>query len=636
MKRGADNQITRDGVSDEETEEVSTTFKRADESALATRKIRGLPKRALAGTGAAVVNGTSTTEVSTTPKFSGFAGFGTSSANSAFTFAAPSTKSPSLIPQSSLDSLPQPLGTPSLTAVSPTVSSTATSTAKTLATFLGVTESSSPPSKSAVAGPLPFPLTKSPTATLATSAPVLPATSTVARLETGPSNAAIKYYSELRGLNISVLAAITKAVEDDPFVDVTRILEQYKSKRTHVQSDFDKTKDSGTSKPATTTTTSQPTMPMPPPSFTFGNRAFVASSPKTGDASNGIGFQPKLSTTTTAAPSPFTFLRATASSEASALSDDSAESAKESNTRSPFFRSATTSTSSPFNTPSFGNVSKPDTSSAFKFPTPQSSSSTSPTVTSPFSPSSPFGAPTSGSNPFAKPSTSIPTFGGFPKTSGSGSIGNPVGFGFGVHTSKDSDNSGDAKSTTTSGFSFAKFTPVPFGALVPTAESKKTNGSEEGGEENGGDDANVGVEGDNAAARTGLSGPSPHDVEGEGEEEEETTHSVKLKAHRMKKGDEKGGPGWVEIGVGVLRLKRHKETSARRMLLRNGATGKISINFMFYAGFKVTLAKRSLTFVGHENGVSQTYSVRLPNEDQARLLKEAIEREVVLVKHNDD
>jgi nucleoporin NUP2 len=86
----------------------------------------------------------------------------------------------------------------------------------------------------------------------------------------------------------------------------------------------------------------------------------------------------------------------------------------------------------------------------------------------------------------------------------------------------------------------------------------------------------------------------PHDVEGEGEEDEETTYSARIKAYRMKKEDERGGKGWVELGVGEfnlcqedrqklkhmvgnLRLKKHKETDARRMLLRNSSTGKINI-----------------------------------------------------------
>jgi len=70
-----------------------------------------------------------------------------------------------------------------------------------------------------------------------------------------------------------------------------------------------------------------------------------------------------------------------------------------------------------------------------------------------------------------------------------------------------------------------------------------------------------------------LEGGSVHDQEGEGEEDEETTHSVKTKVYSLNK--EEGV--WKELGLGVLKVKKHKETGARRLLLRNSSTGKITI-----------------------------------------------------------
>ena len=131
-----------------------------------------------------------------------------------------------------------------------------------------------------------------------------------------------------------------------------------------------------------------------------------------------------------------------------------------------------------------------------------------------------------------------------------------------------------------------------FGTLGSAKESAKTEEGEGEGEEGSvADDASAATEGDDAV-KGGLSGPTSHDVEGEGEEDEETTHSARIKAYRMKKPDERGGKGWVELGVGTfnicqddksstvignLRLKKHKEANARRMLLRNSSTGKINI-----------------------------------------------------------
>ena len=65
-------------------------------------------------------------------------------------------------------------------------------------------------------------------------------------------------------------------------------------------------------------------------------------------------------------------------------------------------------------------------------------------------------------------------------------------------------------------------------------------------------------------------------LEGEGEEDEVTVHEIRSKVYKMTK-DKEGKAQWGDMGVGVLRLKKHKETGARRMLLRNSSTGKITI-----------------------------------------------------------
>lgn len=70
-----------------------------------------------------------------------------------------------------------------------------------------------------------------------------------------------------------------------------------------------------------------------------------------------------------------------------------------------------------------------------------------------------------------------------------------------------------------------------------------------------------------------LEGGSVHDQEGEGEEDEETTHSVKTKVYSLNR--EEGA--WKELGVGLLKVKKHKGTGARRLLLRNSSTGKITV-----------------------------------------------------------
>jgi nucleoporin NUP2 len=72
-----------------------------------------------------------------------------------------------------------------------------------------------------------------------------------------------------------------------------------------------------------------------------------------------------------------------------------------------------------------------------------------------------------------------------------------------------------------------------------------------------------------------LNTDNKHDQEGAGEEDEETVHSVKLKSYVLREEEDK--KNWVEMGYGVLRLKKHKDTGARRVLLRSSSTGQILI-----------------------------------------------------------
>ncbi|PFH46730.1 hypothetical protein AMATHDRAFT_7469 [Amanita thiersii Skay4041] len=648
MKRGAEKQLTKDDTSDEEADEAPETFKKADEATLLKREIRGLPKRALAGPRAATMtNGSPPAAETSTPKFAGFAGFGTTNNVNPFTFTAPPSKPTRLLnllqssSQNSLNSQTQPSTAPTPFSSPSTVSTTASNTAKTLATFLGSNEPTSSDSTPAATGTvsnLPFPITKtaapapatglpspfgkplaplssfSSTAVAPPSAPHPSSSTTTSSLGAKSDEAAVKYYSELRGLNISVLAAITKAIQDDPFIDLVQILEQYKSKRSSVENGYQ------TSKTNTTTRTESaplPQMPAPPAAFKFGSKVFDMGAHPVNDNSGKGGFKPILPTTTSAATlsSPFKFPSASTSSEPSTSISNAVDQKHTPFSSSPFTFGATTSaasTTSP--TPLFGSGSKYESSSAFTFP-PSSSTSTS------------VGASSTGSNstlasPFSKGTSA---FGGFGKTVGSGTLGNPVGFGFGAATSKGLDSDAEQKET---GFTFKPSTSS-FGVLATSSDSKKTEDGDEGG--NGDGDASPGTD-DDASTKINASSPSPHDVEGEGEENEETRHSVKLKAYRLKKSDEPGGPSWIEIGVGMFRLKKHKETGSSRVLLRNSTTGKVNLNFLLYSGLKATQNKKMVTFVGHDNGTSQTYNVRLASEDQARELKEAIEREVAQIK----
>jgi len=132
-----------------------------------------------------------------------------------------------------------------------------------------------------------------------------------------------------------------------------------------------------------------------------------------------------------------------------------------------------------------------------------------------------------------------------------------------------------------------------------------------------------------------MSPVSVHDQEGVGEEDEETTHSVKCKVYKLNKAD--GGAGWADMGVGFLRVKRHKETGSRRILLRNSSSGKLVINFNIYAGMKPTANKQTVSFMGHdEQGNAAPFRLRIKSEPAAQELKDVLDREIDFVKGKSD
>ncbi|KAK7472593.1 hypothetical protein VKT23_000706 [Stygiomarasmius scandens] len=578
MKRQAEKQISKDSTDEDDDSMPQTGFQKADETVLATRKIKGLPKRSQNN------SNSSNEDSSNPPKFAGFGGFGPPASKS-FTFIPPTMSE------------------------QPSVAPTASNAAKTLSGLLGA----------------------------GATAPLAPAPTLSSVDESSDSEAAaLKYYTSLRGLNVSFLSAIQKAVEDDPFADVAVLLDRYKSLRVDVQKEFD---DAGAPPSRTSTQTTIPTMPTPPASFTGFGGFGQKSSSSSGSSTGSVGFTPTASKDASKpTPSPFGGFGSSSTSSTSLFSKPSTSSESLSLSKDSESKPAADSSTS---TSLFGSSAKPP-SSGFTF-----GASSTTTTTSPFgapSSSNPFGAPKP--NPFGapsvpssflssssasssttpKPPTTFGGFGGFGSkpagttSPGGGSIGNPVGFGFGSPP-KD----GDSKpSGFTFGASSSSSSPSPFGSQKTEEASPDSTPKPE--------DAAKAEE--NPA--TALFGNSPHDEEGEGEEDEETTHSIRLKAFRLKKSDE-GAAGWADLGTGVLRLKKHKETGARRMLLRNSSTGKITINFNLYGGLNPSQNKKAVMFVGHdEGGVSQTYNVRMKTEEQAADLKSALEREIMFVKAKSD
>jgi len=132
--------------------------------------------------------------------------------------------------------------------------------------------------------------------------------------------------------------------------------------------------------------------------------------------------------------------------------------------------------------------------------------------------------------------------------------------------------------------------------------------------------------------------PGLHGEEGEGEEDEETTYTVKTKVFKFTT-DREGAPTWSDMGIGMLRLNKHKETNVRRVILRSSTTGKILINFRIYPGLQPKRNGKIVAFTGHittpeKETQSAQYRLRVVTEAIATDLTEAIEREVQLVQTN--
>ncbi|BFZ65097.1 hypothetical protein YB2330_006260 [Saitoella coloradoensis] len=155
-----------------------------------------------------------------------------------------------------------------------------------------------------------------------------------------------------------------------------------------------------------------------------------------------------------------------------------------------------------------------------------------------------------------------------------------------------------AGATTTPLFSFSAPTPAPAAATTEAAK--------EGEEE----DAPIPAE-----ARTN---DELVDGKGEGEENEDTVHSVRGKI--FKKNNE---GGWSEIGVGLIKINVDKETKKARVLGRIQGSGKLIINVRLQARLPYTLLNKTNIQVPNpvDGGVVESYLIRVKAENAEPLLE---------------
>ena len=55
-------------------------------------------------------------------------------------------------------------------------------------------------------------------------------------------------------------------------------------------------------------------------------------------------------------------------------------------------------------------------------------------------------------------------------------------------------------------------------------------------------------------------------------------------------------------------------------------------NFLIHSGMNAAVADKTVSFMGHEEGVSTPYRIRMKTNEQAKELKAALDREIEFVK----
>ncbi|KAL1916755.1 uncharacterized protein VTP21DRAFT_5459 [Calcarisporiella thermophila] len=117
---------------------------------------------------------------------------------------------------------------------------------------------------------------------------------------------------------------------------------------------------------------------------------------------------------------------------------------------------------------------------------------------------------------------------------------------------------------------------------------------------------------------------------GDGEESEETVHSVRCILFKFKE-KEKGGD-FANLGIGLFKVNEDNETRKRRILIRAERTGKLLMNTYFYPGMKFKMNEDNsrvfISFGLFEEGKIQRYLVRIKKKEDAEELLDILNKSV--------
>ncbi|KAG8979637.1 hypothetical protein FRB94_010765 [Tulasnella sp. JGI-2019a] len=661
MKRGAEQQLTKDGRDEDEDDDPSTGFLTADPSVLAKRPMKGLPKRRGAAPSPAAK---AADEAPAKPSFGGFGGF------SGFGAAlVPPAKASPFGNFGGFGSVPPPSG--SLFGVSSNSAFQSAPTSKTSQMF-GASLASASASLSSVKSTSNAPASSffnpnlpSTTAQSSKITEPTPSTTTAAAVAKDPT---VDYFLSLRGLNHSLLTMLERAIAEDPFVELPleQITKTYAEHRKGIE------KESGPNQKVSETSGPKPQDTKP--SFSFGSAPTPAPAPTfTLPKPPAEGFFPlkpvsdaktdekKVAPPSTDQKSLFSFSGNTNTFSAPLFGSSSAASKADDKPKPPApnfgsFLGFGQPAQAQKKTPSESEKSKenekkeetptsdaPGKASLYPFSAlapPPSSSPTpaAPTTTAPKPPVPSFfsfsSTPTA--TPAAIPPAPVPIekrpslssfgFGSGSSTGGKswsfgtptpgGSLGNPVGFSFG---SPPKDKVLATAPPPTAGTTAVLEAVAATSSSAPPASSVASviDGSVGVGTATVTRESSVAVPVENGGSEAATASADEGDQIGEGEENEDTLAKARSKLYRFKDG------AWADMGTGYFKLKQHKETGTKRVLMRNNSTGKVMLNFRVHSamepliGIKPTIVK----FTGHEDGQPVSFQARFKATEEAQNMK---------------
>lgn len=123
------------------------------------------------------------------------------------------------------------------------------------------------------------------------------------------------------------------------------------------------------------------------------------------------------------------------------------------------------------------------------------------------------------------------------------------------------------------------------------------------------------------------------------ESEEETMHEIRAKVLKFVSPDDqsdgddkaKSKSPWATKGVGQLRILKHKETNAVRLLLRAEPRGHVAINRTLLPSmdYKADEKYVRLTTANESGNGLETWMIQVKTKDMAKALAEALEENKV-------